>query len=383
MPDQGIVKYLVKLKFEVEGIVERPDLIGAIFGQTEGLFGPEMNLQELQKTWKVGRVEISLESKHNKSVGHVLVPMSTDINTAALTAAAVESVEKVGPYSAKFQLVNIEDVRAIKRKFIVERAKNIVRDWSSKTASEGEEVLKDVTDSTRRAKVINFGKEELPAGPGVYTSDTIYLVEGRADVINLLRVGIENVVALDGASVPDSIQRLSKEKKLTAFLDGDRGGDLILKELSQVAKLDRIIRAPPGREVEDLTPVEILELLRSEPAVKPHYRSQTKQEPTVNLPEVFANKVRELYPQINGTLEAVILDDGGNQLQKIPVSELVQKLEGEPSAKYVVFDGIITQRLVELSGKVGVSVLVGHRTGEITHRNNGVSLNTFRDLGLE
>lgn len=42
-------KYVVEARFTVEGVVEKPDVIGAIFGQTEGLFGPDLDLRELQK----------------------------------------------------------------------------------------------------------------------------------------------------------------------------------------------------------------------------------------------------------------------------------------------------------------------------------------------
>jgi len=45
---ETIVKYLAKLSFEIDGAVDKADIIGAIFGQTEGLFGPEMNLNEPQ-----------------------------------------------------------------------------------------------------------------------------------------------------------------------------------------------------------------------------------------------------------------------------------------------------------------------------------------------
>ena len=89
MPESGIIKYHVRIRFEVEGVVEKADLIGAIFGQTEGLFGPEMNLHELQKNWKVGRIEIKLESKNGRTNGQVIIPMGTDMSTAALIAAAI------------------------------------------------------------------------------------------------------------------------------------------------------------------------------------------------------------------------------------------------------------------------------------------------------
>src|SRR3989449_868417 len=394
LPDSGIVKYLVKLRFEVDGVVERADVIGAIFGQTEGLFGPEMNLNELQKSWKVGRIEINLESKNDKTRGDVLIPMSTDIGTAALIAAAVESVDKVGPCSSRFILEGIEDVRASKRKQIVDRAKLIVRDWSSKSSSEGENVLKDVVESTKRARVVNYGIENLPAGPGVYTSDLVYLVEGRADVVLFLRAGIENVVALEGTSVPDSIIELGKKKRLIAVLDGDRGGDLIEKELSQVVRVEKVLRAPPGKEVEDLTPIEVLQLLRAE-RVEPHQqqaqprggRTTERERERVSEREAPAEpiveKTREIYPSLNGTLEAVLLDEGLQEVGRFPISELVQKMESADGARYLVFDGIITQRLVESASKVGVKGLIGHRTGEINSLPDGMRIGTFRDLALE
>jgi 5S rRNA maturation endonuclease (ribonuclease M5) len=386
LPDSGIVKYLVKLKFEVDGVVERADVIGAIFGQTEGLFGPEMNLNELQKSWKVGRIEINLESKNDKTRGEVIIPMSTDIGTAALIAAAVESVDKVGPCSARFNVGAIEDVRAVKRKQIVDRAKLIVRDWSSKTSSEGENLLKDVTESTKRAKVINYGLENLPAGPGVHSSELVYLVEGRADVVLFLRAGIENVVALEGTSVPDSIIDLGKKKRLIAVLDGDRGGDLIEKELAQVVRVEKVFRAPAGKEVEDLTPIDVLNMLKVEAPVvarkeRPTERAQPKAPEEADEPVVI--KTRELYPNLNGTLEAVLLDQGLQEIGRFPISELVQKMEGTSGAQYLIFDGIVTQRLVESAARVGVKGIIGHRTGELSDVPSDVRIGTFRDLGLE
>jgi DNA primase len=386
LPDSGIVKYLVKLKFEVDGVVERADVIGAIFGQTEGLFGPEMNLNELQKSWKVGRIEINLESKNDRTRGEVIVPMSTDIGTAALIAAAVESVDKVGPCSARFNVGAIEDVRAVKRKQIVDRAKLIVRDWSSKTSSEGENLLKDVTESTKRAKVVNYGMENLPAGPGVYSSELVYLVEGRADVVLFLRAGIENVVALEGTSIPDSIIELGKKKRLIAVLDGDRGGDLIEKELGQVMKVEKVIHAPQGKEVEDLTPIDVINMLKGleGPAVRrarPAEPSAPKAPEEPEEPVVV--KTRELFASLNGTLEAVLLDQGLQEIGRFPISELVQKMEGTSGAQYLIFDGIVTQRLVESASKVGVKGIIGHRTGELNQVPDDVRIGTFRDLGLE
>jgi DNA primase len=435
--EKGIVKYLVKLRFDVEGVVEKADLIGAIFGQTEGLFGPEMNLQELQKTWKVGRIEINLQSSNGKTSGEVLVPMSTDVSTCALIAAAVENVDKVGPCSAHFTLLGITDVRADRRKVIVDRAKSIMKDWASKTASEGEESLKDIVDSTKKGRLITYGKENLPAGPSVTSSDTIIVVEGRADIINLLRAGVENTIAVEGTSVPDTVKELARRgRTLYAFLDGDRGGDLILKELSQVARIDRVYRAPRGREVEELTPVEILEILKGSPMQPEHEVSEPREErdyerrdyerrprydrggpsryghrerrpmrersdyayeerepmraePAEQLPPPppmspeATEKVKGEYPGINGTLEAKVYDAEWKEMSKMPVNELVSKINGVEGAKYLVFDGIVTQRLVEAASKVGIESIVGHRAGEISNKPETVLIYSFKDLGLE
>jgi DNA primase len=262
MPNTGIVKYHVKLKFDVDGLVEKADIIGAIFGQTEGLLGPEMNLNELQKVSKVGRIEVNVDTKSNSARGDALIPMSTDISTAALIAAAIESIDKVGPFQAKFSLVGIDDIRAIKKKVIVDRAKKIVQEWATKTISEGEEMLKDVYDASKPGRLTTFGKAQLACGVGVFDSDWIILVEGRADVINLLRAGYDNSIAIEGAKIDETILKLTEGKKTVAFIDGDRAGDLILKELQGLVDIDKVYRAPQGREVEECTPLEISEILK-------------------------------------------------------------------------------------------------------------------------
>ncbi|MGB9724807.1 MAG: DNA primase DnaG [Nitrososphaeria archaeon] len=372
-------KYLIRLKFEVEGVVERADVVGAIFGQTEGLFGPEFDLNELQKTWKIGRIEINLESKNDRTFGEVLIPTSTDFETTSLIAATVESVDRVGPCSARFKLISIEDVRAEKIKQIKERAKEIAREWSKKVMSESNKILKDISESMGKSKIIAYGKEKLPAGPAVDKSDTIILVEGRADVLNLLRAGIENVIGIEGTGIPQSVIELSKNKKIIAFLDGDRGGDLILKELMQVARVDKVVRAPPGREVEELTPLEIMECLSSATQIPP---IQVKKEVPANIGPELAEKVKELKPSLVNTLEAVILDENFNILIRIPVSELAKQLESEElkGAKYIIFDGIVSQRIVDLSEKKGIAVIIGHRIGEITRKSPSVVITTLENF---
>ena len=417
LPSTGIVKYHVKLKFEVDGLVEKADIIGAIFGQTEGLLGPEMNLNELQKVSKVGRIEVNVDTKSNIAKGDALIPMSTDISTAALIAAAIESIDKVGPFQARFGLVGIDDIRAIKKKVIVDRAKKIVQEWATKTISEGEEMLKDVYDASKPGKLTAFGKAQLACGTGVFDSGWIILVEGRADVINLLRGGFDNAIAIEGAKIDETVTKLTEGKKVIAFLDGDRAGDLILKELQGLVKIDKILRAPPGREVEECTPVEIAEILKdampfvsadtqqlssiqpqqteSRQTQKRDRQEQVVQQQEEQQTEIIASSsanqqedaadivsaVREVYPQINETLEAVILDSSRKTLLKIPVSDVVKKLNSAEGAKMLVLDGIVTQRLVEAADKAGIEYIVGHRMSDLK-KSTDVRVRTFGEMGI-
>jgi DNA primase len=382
MPESVATKYLIKMKFEVDGTVEKPDVIGALFGQTEGLLGPELNLSELQRSYRVGRIEIELEKKGGKTIGEVIIPMSTDIATAALIAATIETVEKVGPFASRFSLFSIEDVRAVKRKQIIERAKNIVKEWAIQASSDVEDLLKEVSESMRRAKPIAIGREEISAGPGIFTSDTIFLVEGRADVIALLRAGIDNVIAIEGSRLQETVNKLPPGKKLVAFLDGDRAGDLILKELQQAVHLSGVVRAPEGKEVEELTPKEIRELLSDYLGEKQKEAAEEAAAKPAEAP-LPVDKLKQLHGELEGTLEAVLLDEGLNVIARCSVSELIQRLQSTQGVKHVVFDGVITQRLVDLAAAQGIATLIGQRVGELDKKSAAVHIATFKELGIQ
>lgn len=407
LPNTGIVKYHVKLKFEVDGIVEKADIIGAIFGQTEGLLGPEMNLNELQKVSKVGRIEVNVDTKSNTTKGDALLPMSTDISTAALISAAIESIDKVGPFQGKFLLVGIDDIRAIKKKIIVDRAKKIIQEWATKTISEGEEMLRDVYDASKPGKLTTFGKAQLACGTGVFDSPYIILVEGRADVINLLRAGFDNSIAIEGAKIDETITNLTSGKKVIAFLDGDRAADLILKELQGLVKIDKVLRAPAGKEVEECTPLEISDILKDviEPTTE-QYEVPVQHQKSTKRSKIYENNnlayqdapnfdnggkakddpqitsaIKEAYPQINETLEALILDNSKQVLLKVPVSEIIKRLDSLEGARYLVMDGIITQRLIDAAYKAGIEYVVGHRMAELK-KSPEITVRTFEQIGI-
>ena len=382
MPQSGIVKYHVKLSYEVDGLVERTDIIGAIFGQTEGLLGPEMNLNELQRLSKIGRIEVNATNTSNTTKGNTLIPMSTDIDTCALIAAAIESIDKVGPFDCHFKLDAIDDVRAAKKDDIVKRAKEIKQIWATKTVSEGETMLKDVHGGENR-RVESYGPSKLPCSHGIYDSPWIILVEGRADIINLLRAGYDNALAINGAAIDESIKSLcGKKETVVAFLDGDRAGGFILKELRSLVRIDIELRADTGVEVEELTPQRVDEILR--PVAQE--LNATKPAPGgARAPSADDKSVAELvsriYPSLNETLEAVALGGDGGEIFKVAISELVSKLSTQSGIKYLVLDGIITQRLLEGAKKADVEYVVGHRIAKLTNAK-GITLRTFGELDI-
>ena len=377
-------KYMIVARFEVEGVVEKPDVIGAIFGQTEGLFGPDLDLRELQKSGRIGRIEISLESKLDKTFGVITIPSSLDKTSTAIIAAAVESVDRIGPCNAKVTLDKLADIREEKRKQILDKAKSILHNWVIEVSPSTDEVVKEVSGVIRSADVVDYGPEHLPAGPDVATSSSVILVEGRADVVNLLRCGVRNALAIEGTKIPQTIIEICKNRETTAYLDGDRGGDLILKELMQVAPVDFVARAPLGKEVEDLTPKELMRCLREKVPVETGRPAGARPEPVraparpplVPLPQNMVAKAKEL----RGTLEGVLLDQGMGEIAKLPVSELAGKLADYQGVDTIIFDGVVTQRLLDLAEERGVKTVVGDRIADLARRPGAIKIMTLPEV---
>jgi DNA primase len=411
-------KYTVYSGIEIDGVVDKPDVIGAIFGQTEGLLGEDLDLRELQKSGRIGRIQVDLDSKSGKSFGEMVIPSSLDRVETAIIAAAIETIDKVGPCTARVYVKKIEDVREEKRRKIVERARDILLHWETEGAFEIKELSEDIMKSVRVHEIGKFGPDNLPAGPDVDKSDTVIVTEGRADVVNMLRHGYKNVIGMEGASVPETIKDLSKKKTIIAFVDGDRGGELILRELLQIADVDYIARAPAGKEVEDLTGKELAKYLRSKIPVE-QYQLAAGEKKQERLPQALAEQLTEKMPEkereevaeteaekvaekelvpptllgidiqkvkammerLQGSLEADLLDESWESKQKVAVRELAEILQNTSDKIHaVVFDGVITQRLLDISNNRGVAFLVGARIGNIAKKPQGITILTFEDI---
>ena len=359
----GTTKYLIHAKIETSGVVERPDVVGAIFGQTEGLLGDELDLRDLLKAGRIGRIKVDIDSAHGKSSGTITIPSSLDRVGTSIIAAALETIDRVGPCEASIKVERIEDVRDAKRKYVVDRAKEILG-LIEKVAPETQEIAERVKESVRLEEIAEY--EGLPAGPGVRESDAIIVVEGRADVLNLLRAGVRNAISIEGTSVPQAIIDLSKDKTVTAFLDSDRGGDLVLRELLQVAEVDFVARPPEGKSVEELTRKEMIKALRAkapvehvlaELGVKPAPEGAQAEGETAEL-----EKLESAAGGLRGTLKALLLDENFGVIEEVQVRGLKDRLPKLPGVRAVVFDGVVTQELADIAAERNIRWIVGMRS---------------------
>jgi len=239
----------------------------------------------------------------------------------------------------------------------------------------------------------------LSAGPDVQSSDEVIVVEGRADVINLLRCGIRNSIAIEGSKVPDAIGKMTKEKVVTAFLDGDRGGDLILKRLLAVGDIDFVARAEEGKEVEELTKKEIFKSLRDRvpldqvkgTGANASYKNIVNGDEdddkngedipkSAVLDETKKKVLSDLMEDLIGTRAAYLVDRNGQIVMKIPVSELGAVISEHRGLEYVLVDAKINQSLTDLALQSRVKYLIGMNMIEPVKGSAALQVMTVKDL---
>lgn len=363
------IKYNIYADIEIDGMVEKPDVVGAIFGQSEGLLGEDLELRDLQKTGRIGRIEVDIKTKAGKSAGTVTIPSSLDMVETSIIAAAVESVDRVGPCNAKIKIRDVEDARLAKRKSIIDRAKSILKRLLEEEIPESNELAEEVKKSVQLSEISEY--KGLPAGPMVGSADSIILVEGRADVINMLRCGIKNAIAVGGTNIPKIITDLSKEKTTIAFLDGDRGGEMILKELAQVGDIDFVAKTPRGKEVEELGRKEIIMALRRKAPLSQIRGFELEKGTSDKKGEVKAEaETKESYlnllGDVKGKLSAKLFDENLKPITEIEIKDLINAL-GEVQPHCVVLDGIVTQRLVDAAAESNVKCIIGVNRSSISN----------------
>ena len=411
-------KYVIKASIRANGVVNKSDVVGAVFGQTEGLLGDELDLRDLQKSGRMGRVEVEIKSDKGKSTGEIIISSSMDQVETSVFAAALETVERVGPCKATVKVTSLDDSRATKREVIIERARSLLLSLIKDSRSAGSNITDTVRQVLQTEEIVRF-KGKLPAGPNVESSDAVIVVEGRGDVLNLLKHGIKNSVAVEGTNIPKEVVDLSKERTVTAFVDGDRGGEMIIQELLQVAEIDFISRAPDNTEVEYLTHKQIMKSLRDKvtaelfmeqnkwarpgssskapakktrrgskakaaPASKKNDKPEETVEPTESAEPAAAAASPHFLEQLNqldGSKNARLLM-GEELADEVLIVGLPEVLESHKNngVDTLIMDGVITPHLVELAPKAGIKTIVAKGKAVLPREPIGLSLFTAEDL---
>jgi DNA primase len=364
-------KYLIHISLTAEGVVEKPDVVGAIFGQTEGLLGEDLDLRDLQRTGRVGRIDVQITSKKGETKGEILISTSLDRAETAILAASLETIDRVGPCLAHVTVESIEDIRVVKRKKIVERAKEILLDRFEEGVIDSDALLDDVRQVIRIEKIGSIGDEKLPAGPNVLESDAIIIVEGRADVLNLLRYGIKNAVAVEGTHIPRTVEELCEKKTATAFFDGDRGGELILRELLQVADIDFVAFSPKGKSVEDMARKEVIKTLRNKVPVeyiRDQYFEDSAELPQElriprNLPEDSEDADRK-GKAVTGMKRSREARKGG----PLTLRDHIDDVKGQRLARFLNEDLTVAKEVQSDELEKGVESVDGSVTGVVVDR---------------
>ena len=388
MTNEG--KYVIHATIRTDGTVARKDVVGAIFGQTEGLLGEELQLRKLQRTGRIGHVDVILHQHKGKVNGEIQLSSSIDQVSTAVIGAALETIDRIGPCKSIIKVKRIENIRSAKKDTVIYRAKQLLLDIVNSGADESRNILDEVRT------VLNLEKEAdykgMTAGPNVRESEAIIIVEGRNDVRNLLKYDIKNAIATMGSGINPELAKLAKGKKtVTAFLDGDRGGKLLLMEISGELgnSLRHVAFAPTSREVEHLEmKVVTKSLAQKETAGKVVARIQKEIKIDDDRSVGRGQEALETPDEIKawaGMLEglkrnqAIVVNEDGTGSDPIGAKDLKETLADTTGAQGLVFAGKVTARIFDYASGAGIENVLGTSVGTVT-RKGGVQAYSTENL---
>ena len=392
MNDQK-AKYMIHATIKADGTIQRKDVVGAIFGQTEGLLGEELQLRKLQRTGRIGHVDVDLNSNRGKVSGVIQLPSSLDQVSTAVVGAALETIERIGPCKATIKVSRIENIHSVKRDTVIDRAKDLLLS----IVNEGTNDSKSILDEVR--SVLTLGTETdiagMTCGPNAKESEALIIVEGRNDVRNLLKFGIKNAIATMGANVKDELVELAKTKNnVTAFCDGDRGGKLLLMELSGALgkSLTHVALAPESREVEHLEGKVVTKCLnQKETATKAMTRikAQLKADDKGTAPSKSAasngsvdvpDNIREWSAHMSDLKKntAILILEDGSPSEPVGASKLAEFAEDVEGAQCLIVNSKISARMIEIAELGAIPSVLGSASG--TAGSDSVETYAMSDL---
>ena len=388
MANEG--KYVIHATIKADGTVARKDVVGAIFGQTEGLLGEDLQLRKLQRTGRIGHVDVNLNNNKGRVKGEITMTSSIDQVSTAVIGAALETIDRIGPCKAVIRVQRIENVHSAKRDTVIDRAKILLMEMIDTGADESKNILDEVRAVLTLDTEIEY--HGMTAGPNVKNSEAIIIVEGRNDVRNLLKFGIKNAVATMGSGLkPELIELAGKKKSVTAFLDGDRGGRLLLMEISgSLGKsLTHVAMAPQSREVEHLEGKVVTKCLnQKETANKAVSRITAEMAKEDDKSVGRGSAALEAPDDVKGWAEkldglktnnAIIILEDGSATEPVGAAKLGEALAETEGAVGLVFGGKVSARIFDLASGAGIGNVLGKTVGNVTLKG-GVQAFGLNDL---
>ncbi len=372
------MKYLIKADLKVNGNVQRKDIIGAIMGQTEGLLGDDLELRKLQRTARIGHVDVEVKSSGGKVNGEILIPSSMDNVETAIIASSLETIDRIGPCAAKITVTEIQDVRSTKVNAVIDRAKDLLLVM----VNSGDAATKTVIEEVRSVLTVGTAKNfhGLTCGPNVETSDSLIIVEGRNDVRNLLNFGVKNAISCDGAGTikQELIDLGATKENVILAIDGDRGGEMLFRQLNETMKIDFVAQAPVGQEWELLPQktatkclsqkVETAKFAAKLPADAPSEDADAwLEEGGEEAEEEQAPaEVHEYFDHIADLKanNAVFVKVDGTVTDAVGPSKLAAAAEEADGAVAIVFNGAVSDRILDIASEAAIETVIGTKEGK-------------------
>ncbi|MDP6865707.1 MAG: DNA primase DnaG [Candidatus Poseidoniaceae archaeon] len=378
------MKYMIKADIKVNGTVQRKDIIGAIMGQTEGLLGDDLELRKLQRTARVGHVDVEIETKGGKVHGMILIPSSMDNVETAIIGSALETIDRIGPCQAKISVIEISDVRATKRTAVVDRAKELLLALVNSGEAASKTVVEEVRSVLTVGTATNF--HGLTCGPNVKSSDSLIIVEGRNDVINLLNCGIKNAISADGAGniKQELIDLANAKQSVTLAIDGDRGGEMLFRQLQETLKVDFVAQAPVGQEWELLPQKTITKTLSMKVDVAKFAKTMKDQDKKdeekhgaksdewveemddVYESEIAPAEIQEMFDHQDGLgkNKAMFILSDGTVSEEMGAGSIAKSASGADGVQVLIYNGPISERIQEIASEASISTVVGTKPGK-------------------
>ena len=369
------MKYLIKADLKVNGSVQRKDIIGAIMGQTEGLLGDELELRKLQRTARIGHVDVEVKSSGGKVSGEILIPSSMDNVETAIIASSLETIDRIGPCAAKIQVKEIQDVRSTKVNAVIDRAKDLLLDM----VNTGDAATKTVIEEVRSVLTVGTAKNYhgLTCGPNVESSDSLIIVEGRNDVRNLLTFGVKNAISCDGAGniKKELIELANMKDTVILAIDGDRGGEMLFRQLNEVLKIDFVAQAPVGQEWE-LLPQKTATKCLSQKIEAGKFASSLPKDEETEDPEAWLEdgfeadeapaEVHEYFDHIENLKNnnAVFVNVDGTISDAVGPAKLAKAADDADGAVAIIINGAITDRVLNIASEAAIEMVVGTKEGK-------------------